>query len=72
MSSTSILAYKRNPFLALHKRKLNRKQKSVVFVLCNNEYKLKLKMMDKGSWFDEEDLINKNSSDTEASVSGVY
>ena len=29
-------------------------------------------MLDKDSWFDQEDLINKNSIDTEESVSFVY
>ena len=29
-------------------------------------------MLDKVSWFEQEDIINKNPINTEASVSGVY
>ena len=58
MSSTISLVYKRNPFLASLKRKRNKKEKSVYSITRVN-------------WFDQEDQINKNSIDTEGSVSGV-
>ena len=62
MSSTSRLAYKLNPLAYLRKPKGKK----------NKSEKLDLKLVDKGSCFDQEYLTTKYSIDTEANVSDVH